>query len=288
MSEGGKGAKISLPSRTSDRLGAFAGVSGRTLEKIKAVVEAAQSQPAEFGHLIEELDRHRGVDRAYRSLRRARDEARVLDLVPREGKFPTLVVDPGWEHDVDFLGRGAPQYAQMSREQILALPVPAWAEDNSHLYLWSTNAMLPFATTCMERWGFAHKSVLTWVKPPPFGLGVYFRGSTEHCLFGVRGTLMGRSTSTPTHFEASRGEHSEKPEKFYEIVRAMSFPPYGEAFQRTPRPDFTNLCVERPTVSKGDEAPRADYAADEAAKLQEDYPDLPDFLHRKLAVGAAP
>jgi hypothetical protein len=50
-------------------------------------------------------------------------------------------------------------------------------------------------------------------------------------LFGVRGHLMTRSTSTATHFEAPLGEHSEKPERFYEIVREASYPPYGEAFQ---------------------------------------------------------
>jgi hypothetical protein len=42
------------------------------------------------------------------------------------------------------------------------------------------------------------------------------------------------------------GGHSEKPEKFYEIVRAASYPPYGEAFQRKPRPDFVNLYDEAP------------------------------------------
>jgi hypothetical protein len=43
---------------------------------------------------------------------------------------------------------------------------------------------------------------------------------------------------------AYRALHSEKPERFYDIVRAASFPPYGEAFQRTPRSDFANLFAE--------------------------------------------
>ena len=41
--------------------------------------------------------------------------------------------------------------------------------------------------------------------------------------------------------EAPVGAHSEKPEKFYEIVGAASYPPYGEAFQRKARPGFVNL-----------------------------------------------
>jgi ParB/RepB/Spo0J family partition protein len=240
MSEAGKGAKVSQPSRATDKIGSFAGVSGRTVEKIAAVVEAAETEPQRFGHLLEELDRHRGVDRAYRALGRARDEQRVLSLAPQPGRYRTLVLDPPWEYDNDFLGRGAPKYALLDREALLALPVASWAEDDSHLYLWATNANLPMAVECMAAWGFTHKSVITWVKPR-FGLGVFFRGSTEHCLFGVRGHLMTRSTAIATHFEAPVGAHSEKPERFYEIVREASYLPAGEAFQRKTRDGFTNL-----------------------------------------------
>ena len=54
-------------------------------------------------------------------------------------------------------------------------------------------------------------------------------------------TLATRCNSISTLFEAPVGKHSEKPEKFYEIVRAASYPPYGEAFQRKARPEFVNL-----------------------------------------------
>src|SRR5207244_101456 len=120
--------------RSVDKIGAFAGVSGRTVEKIAAVVEAAESEPQRFGHLIGGLDRYRGVDRAYRALCRARDEHRVVNLRPQQGKFRTLVVDPPWAYDNDFLGRGAPKYALMGRDELLALPVVSWAEDDAHLY----------------------------------------------------------------------------------------------------------------------------------------------------------
>jgi N6-adenosine-specific RNA methylase IME4 len=73
------------------------------------------------------------------------------------------------------------------------------------------------------------------------------RNSTEFVLFGILGDTTTRpaAASIPTHFEAPRGAHSEKPERFYEIVRAASYPPYGEGNQREPRPDFVNLFRER-------------------------------------------
>jgi N6-adenosine-specific RNA methylase IME4 len=252
-----------------DKIAAQLGISGRTYEKARAVVEAAESEPGQFGHLISELDHYRGVDRAYRALRRARDESRVLNLRPREGKCRTLVVDVPWEYNNDYLGRGAPQYALMTREQALVIPVASWAEDNSHLYLWATNPNLPLAVECMAAWGYSHKTVITWVKPR-FGLGIYFRGSTELCLFGVRGHLMTRSSSIATHFEAPVGEYSEKPERFYEIVREASYPPYGEAFQRQRRPDFVNLFEGHSDAGPPPEPPY-DAADDFAQSLEMGY-----------------
>src|SRR5262249_18383101 len=150
----------------SDKIGAFAGVSGRTIEKIAAVCDAARAEPARFGHLLNEMDRYRRVDRAYRALHRAQDEARVLGLAPHAGKFPTLIVDPGWPPEsvaaaTNIAARGNPQYALMTADQILALPVPSWAEDDCHLYLWATNSSMPLACECLKAWGFTHKSVLT-------------------------------------------------------------------------------------------------------------------------------
>ena len=36
---------------------------------------------------------------------------------------------------------------------------------DSHLYVWTTNAIVPFSVECMSRWGFEHKSIITWIKP---------------------------------------------------------------------------------------------------------------------------
>lgn len=227
--------------KTRDKIGAFAGVSGRTVEKVAKVIEAAEAEPEKFGHLVAEMDRTGKVNGAFRKLRMATDEARVQALTPTPGRFKTLVIDPPWDYEwLSLAGRAAPGYATMSHAELLAMPVADWAEDDCHLYLWTTNNFMTRAVELMATWGFQHKTVLTWVKPR-WGLGSYFRNSTEHVLFGVRGEMRTRSDSIATHFEAPMGEHSEKPEAFYEIVRKASFGPYGEGFQRTARPDFQNL-----------------------------------------------
>jgi N6-adenosine-specific RNA methylase IME4 len=183
-----------------------------------------------------------GTAKAERAEVRAADEARVKLLAARPGRYRTLVIDPPWDYYDSLAGRARPSYATMTHEQLLALDVTQWAEDNCHLYLWATNSFMPRAFELMAHWGFIHKTNLTWNKPR-WGLGAYFRNQTEHVLFGIRGTLRTRSDSISTIFEAPVGTHSEKPERFYEIVRAASYPPYGEAFQRQARPDFTDLFV---------------------------------------------
>ena len=66
-------------------------------------------------------------------------------------------------------------------------------------------------------------------------------GSAEHVLFGLRGELRTRADDIATQFEAPVGEHSVKPDIFYDIVKRASYPPYGEVFQRTPREGIANV-----------------------------------------------
>ena len=186
------------------------------------------------------------ISKILRLQRVAEDERRVLALAPIIGKFRTLLFDPAWEYTwLSLAGRAKPGYAMQTIEQLKQMDVRAWADEEvgTHLYCCVTNNFMYEANKLVEHWGFQHRQVITWIKPPPFGLGSYFRNSTEHILFATLGKTTTRpaAASIPTHFYAPRGEHSEKPEELYNIIRAASYPPYGEGNQRTPRPDFTNL-----------------------------------------------
>ena len=182
-----------------------------------------------------------------RVLRRTEDEARVACLAPIDGKFNALVIDPPWrDEDMSDRAQANTPYATMKAEEIAALPVPAWAADDCHLYLWCTNNRVGLAAGIMAAWGFEQKSLLTWIKTGKNGArkmsrGRYFRNRTEQVLFGVRGKMMTRRDDIPTDFDAPVGAHSEKPETFYRLVRRASYPAFGEAFQGKARKDFKNL-----------------------------------------------
>ena len=105
-------------------------------------------------------------------------------------KYSVILADPPWmERGGGKIKRGADRhYTLMKTKDIMALPVKDIAENNAHLYLWVTNNFLKSGLVIMEAWGFDYKTMITWVKDR-IGLGQYFRGMTEHCLFGVRGFL---------------------------------------------------------------------------------------------------
>jgi N6-adenosine-specific RNA methylase IME4 len=200
-------------------------------------------------------------------------KARAKLLRPIAGTFMTLVVDLPLGFDwISESARATPGYATMTPEQLLGLPFRQWAAEQCHLYLWSPNNFMPLCFRLAEHWGFAHKGMLTWRKPR-WGQGQYFRNQTEHVLFAVKGKLRTRSDSISTIFDGELlpdAQHSGKPERFYQIVRAASYPPYGEAFQCRARPDFVDLFAP----IRQSEAPPPDSA---------EMPPIPDFLLRQKA-----
>jgi len=173
----------------------------------------------------------------------------TVPLVEWDGQpVATIVIDPPWdwgdEGDCDQLGRARPTYATMPFEDILALPIPALTQSNAHIYLWITNRSLPKGFVLLEAWGFRYITALTWCKPS-FGMGNYFRGQTEHVLFGVRGSLPLLRKDVGTWFAAPRpGQHSGKPGEFYGLVERCSPGPWMEMFQRTPRPGWIGWGAE--------------------------------------------
>ena len=169
--------------------------------------------------------------------------------------FRTVVSDPPWPYGIrgpasskahrpnshGAATSSVERYGAMSIKDLCALPVEDLAAQNSHLYLWTTNSFMVEAHEIARAWGYEPKTILTWAKmksdgTPSMKTGFYFRGSTEHCLFAVRGSqrLNGRIVK-PTLYESERLPHSVKPEWFYRLVEECSPGPYLELFARRKR-----------------------------------------------------
>lgn len=195
-------------------------------------------------YVAKELERQEKRDQNWRLVQEA---PRLADITER---FPTVVLDPPWdwgdEGDGDQFGRATPTYATMPLDGIAAQPIGDIAEDDAHLFLWITNRSLPKGFALLERWGFRYVTALTWVKPS-IGMGNYFRGSTEHVLFGVRGSLPLLRRDVGTHFTADRpGRHSAKPDAFYDLVESCSPGPWLEWPARQTRPGWVTRGAEVP------------------------------------------
>jgi len=126
------------------------------------------------------------------------------------GGFATILVDPPWP-----LQSGEKHYRTMSLARIKALPVGSLAARDAHLWLWTTNALLPRAEFRL-------------------GLGGRYqlRNATEQLLFCTRGKASLGSRSQPTWFNAPVQEHSRKPAEQFAIIERVSPGPYLELFAR--------------------------------------------------------
>jgi N6-adenosine-specific RNA methylase IME4 len=125
----------------------------------------------------------------------------------------------------------------MELSAITTLPVESFAAEGAHLWLWTTNAYLEASFGVMRAWGFKYLTTITWVKPS--GMGAYFAGTTQHCLFGYyKKCRFPLARWRPTDFRASVKRHSEKPEAFYDLVESVSPGPRLELFARKSRPGW--------------------------------------------------
>jgi N6-adenosine-specific RNA methylase IME4/transcriptional regulator with XRE-family HTH domain len=235
---------------TQKELAAIAGVSHDTIAKVEKIETAPDvSAKVKSG----ELSINQGYQMIVREQRESSREeqrkqngekvSRLDNPLDAQGLFQTIVIDPPWdwgdEGDVNQMGRAKPDYSTMPIEDIEALPVGKIADENCHLYLWVTNRSLPKAFRLIEAWGFRYITCLTWVKPS-FGMGNYFRGSTEQVLFAVKGSQPLKRHDVPTHFMADRGNgHSAKPDAFYDMVEGCSYAPFIDVFGRQERPGWS-------------------------------------------------
>lgn len=171
-----------------------------------------------------------------------------LNVDLSNGRFSTILADPPWRF-ANRTGKMAPEHRRLRRyetmglDEICGLDVESIAADNSHLYLWCPNALLPSGLRVMEAWGFEYKTNVVWYKirkdggPDGRGVGFYFRNVTEVLLFGVRGSMrtLAPGRKQVNVIQSRKREHSRKPSESYCVIEECSPGPYLELFARDER-----------------------------------------------------
>lgn len=176
------------------------------------------------------------------------------------GRYQTIVVDPPWQHPDsgartangnhwDTAGAGTVgkrsmvPYERMSLAEIKALPLRDLADQDAHVYLWTTNRFLRASYDVVEAWGLRPSTLLTWCKAPMgLGLGGAYTITTEFVLFARRGSLKALQRMDSTWWQFKRPyltgagpSHSAKPDGFLDLVEQVSPGPYLEMFARRAR-----------------------------------------------------
>lgn len=164
----------------------------------------------------------------------------VQDILTCNRLYKTIYADPPWmETGGGKIRRGADRhYALMTTKDIAAVPVQRLVDpDGAHLYLWVTNNHLQDGLDVVQAWGFEYVTTITWLKDR-LGLGQYYRGLTEHCLFAATPKRLpyrmenDRRLQGQTGFTASKTVHSEKPAEMRRMIERVSYAPRVELFAR--------------------------------------------------------
>ena len=163
-----------------------------------------------------------------------------IDIYNPPQRYKTIYIDPPWpERGGRKIKRGADRhYNLMSVKEISELPIAQLADPSGcHLYMWVTNNFLPKGLELLKVWGFEYITLITWNKDR-IGLGQYYRGLTEHCIFATTKKRLpykiidGKRAQGVTGFYEPKTIHSRKPEQMRQMIEKVSYAPRIELFAR--------------------------------------------------------
>ena len=177
--------------------------------------------------------------------KRAAEKAAALAIPPPDGRYRCIVIDPPWEME-KIVRDNRPnavnfgfEYPTMSEAELATFDVAGMADDDCHLFCWTTQKHLPSALRLIEAWGFRYVLAMVWHKSggfQPYNLPQF---NCEFAIYARRGSPEFADTKAFfTCFEAPRREHSRKPDEFYDVIRRVTAGPRIDVFSREQREGF--------------------------------------------------
>ena len=138
-------------------------------------------------------------------------------------KYRILYADPPWDYGAhaqpDYQTEQRDHYAVMPLEDICALPVEDWVEDDAVLFLWVTSPMLEKSFKVVNSWGFEYKAAFIWDKIK-HNMGHYNSVRHELLLVCTRGSCQPDVKTLQDSVQSIErsDKHSQKPVEFYDII----------------------------------------------------------------------
>jgi len=147
--------------------------------------------------------------------------------------YRVVVIDPPWNVK-KITHRARPNqvemdYSTMSIDQIAALNIAPLVSSDGWVFLWTTQKFLFKARDILVGWGLSHLLTMTWEKTygRSAGMPLYgFRWNVEFILVGYKNKppLWPKRKLIPAAFSAENIRHSQKPDKFYNMVATLGSP----------------------------------------------------------------
>lgn len=158
--------------------------------------------------------------------------------------------NPDWQKDI-FISSACFKYPTLTTKELMTIPIgEKLAEQNSLLFMWSTNPHLAQAIALGEAWGFEYKTVAFVWNKQVHNPGQYTLSYCELCLLFKRGKIPRPrgARNIKQLIEEKRGSHSAKPAQVASDIAKM-FPTQAriELFARDKKQGWDSWGLEVPT-----------------------------------------
>jgi site-specific DNA-methyltransferase (adenine-specific) len=152
-------------------------------------------------------------------------KGKTVDIFKTKAKYRVIYADPPWAYGDTRSGQGTTgatdHYPTMPLKEICALPVKDITDENAVLFLWVTSPLLEDSFQVIKAWGFKYKSSFVWDKVK-HNMGHYNSVRHEFLLVCTKGSCMPDNSKLFDSVQSiERGEHSQKPEQFREIIDTL-------------------------------------------------------------------
>jgi len=158
-----------------------------------------------------------------------------------EGEYKVLYTDPPWSYN-DKCEEGAIQsrstethYPTMSIDELCEMDMPKTGED-AVLFLWATSPLLEESFQVINAWGFKYKASFVWDKVK-HNMGHYNSVRHEFLLICTKGSCTPDNNKLFDSVQSIEKTkiHSQKPDRFYEIIEELYCGKKIELFARKKR-----------------------------------------------------